>query len=137
MLPSILGILIHFFPFRLEIFVPKKVMEFILTFGDKSFNYILKKTLLTDVPSYNITSKKISKGFQDNVVNVKQMKQFESYLDIFDEMNIMKEEYEKKELVLQKAITSHENTEKDLQKKITDLLFEISLLKNKKRRRKK
>ena len=112
-------------------------MEFILTFGDKSFNYILKKTLLTDVPSYNITSKKISKGFQDNVVNVKQMKQFESYLDIFDEMNIMKEEYEKKELVLQKAITSHENTEKDLQKKITDLLFEISLLKNKKRRRKK
>ena len=112
-------------------------MEFILTFGDKGFNHILKKTLSNDNTSYNFATKKISKELEDNVVNLKQIKQFESYLEIFDEINIMKEEYEKKELVLQKTITSHENTEKDLQKKITDLLFEISLLKNKKKRRKK
>ena len=110
-------------------------MEFILTIGNKSFNYILKKTVSSDVTSYNSTIKKVSKGLQDDVVNLKQMKQFESYLEIFDEMNIMKEEFEKKELAHRKAITSHENTEKDLRKKITDLLFEISLLKNKKKRR--
>ena len=106
-------------------------MESILTFGDRAFRKIMTKI----GPKYeasNISVKnKYSRCLQNNEECLKQMKHFDNYLEIFDEMNAMKQELDNKESLLQKAISSHENTEKDLQQKITNLLFEISLLKNK------
>ena len=80
---------------------------------------------------------KYSRCLQNNEACLKHMKHFQNYLEIFDEMNAMKQEFDKKESELRKAISSHENTERDLQQKITNLLFEISLLKNKKKRKNK
>ena len=120
------------FHFRLEICTPKKLMESILTFGDRTFRRIMTKIQPKYETSNISVNNRYSRSLQNNDACLKQMKHFENYLEIFDEMNAMKQEYDKKESMLRKAISSHEKTEKDLQQKITNLLFEISLLKNKK-----
>ena len=125
------------FPFRLEICTPKRLMESILTFGDRTFHKIMTKIRPKYETSNISVNNKYSGCLQNNEVCLKQMKHFQNYLEIFDEMNAMKQEFDKKESLLRKAISSHENNEKDLQQKITNLLFEISLLKNKKKRKTK
>ena len=112
-------------------------MESILTFGDRTFLKIMTK-IRSKYGTTNISvNNKYSRCLKNNEVCLKQMKHFQNYLEIFDEMNTMKQEFDKKESALRKAISSHENTERDLQQKITNLLFEISLLKNKKKRKNK
>ena len=106
-----------------------------LTFGDRCFKMVLTMIVSKDVISTNTTSEKTHINSKKDVISLKQMKHFQNYLEVFDEMNNMKEEYEKNESNLRNTIASHEHTEKHLQKKITDLLFEISLLKNSKKRK--
>ena len=112
-------------------------MESVLTFGDKTFRKMMKKIQPKYETSNISVTNKYSGCLQNNEVCLKQMKHFRNYLEIFDEMNAMKQEFDRKESLLRKAISSHENNEKDLQQKITNLLFEISLLKNKKKRKTK
>ena len=112
-------------------------MESILSFGDRNFNKIMTKIQPKYETSNISVNNKYSRSLQNSEVCLKQMKHFQNYLEIFDEMNAMKQEFDKKESQLKKAISSHENNEKDLQQKITNLLFEISLLKNKKKRKTK